>query len=113
MNAATSDSSTALGYTKIGTGDFTGRVVSGLIPNAEPGSLVLRRLYPGPPTDIGVIDHIDPATAELTIYPAQRHHWSETDRIALRSFFTARYRDHHRLAALLSITDVLGEAAHG
>lgn len=112
---------------KIGTADFTGRVVSGLVPDAEPGSVVLRQLFPGEPVDIGVVDHIDALTAQLTIYPGHRKAWSDGDRIALALFFADRYRDRSRLATLLSdprdgvpdgvsdcvlgCVEVLGEAA--
>ncbi|MCC3762476.1 hypothetical protein K3N28_05260 [Glycomyces sp. TRM65418] len=98
---------------KIGTGDFTGRVVSGRIPHAEPDSVVLRRLYPQPPVDIGVIDRIEAGSARLAIHPPHRSAWSDADRAALESFFTARYRDHHRLAALLGIADPIEESADG
>jgi hypothetical protein len=90
---------------KIGTGDFTGRVVSGLVPHAEPGSIVLRQLYPHPPVDIGVIDRIEATAAELTIFPSHRRAWSEADRSALAAFFTTRYRDHRRLAELLGTAE--------
>lgn len=96
---------------KIGTADFTGRVVSGLIPEAEPGSVVLRQLYPGEPVDIGVVDHIEPVTAQLTIYPDHRKAWSDADRIALSLFFADRYRDRHRLETLLDCVEVLGGSA--
>lgn len=94
--------------TKIGTADFAGRVVSGLIPDGEPGSVVLRQLYPGEPVDIGVVDQIEPVSAQLTIYPDHRKAWSDADRTALTLFFADRYRDHDRLATLLDIVEVLG-----
>ena len=101
------------GFTKIGTSDFTGRVVSGLVPQGEPGSVVLRQLYPQPPVDFGVIDQIEPASAELTIYPDHRRAWSDADRSALLCFFAARFRDRTRLATLLDGVDVLEEVANG
>jgi hypothetical protein len=99
--------------TKIGTADFTGRVVSGLIPDAEPGSVVLRQLYPGEPVDIGVVDQIEPVTAQLTIYPDHRRAWTETDRGALAQFFADRHRDRNRFADLLGCVEVLGGSANG
>jgi len=103
--------------TKIGCADFTGRVVSGLVPGGEPGSVVLRQLYPGEPVDIGIIDQIEPVGAQLTIYPKYRKAWTESDRTALTQFFADRYRDRDRLATLLAgpldCAELLGEAAHG
>ncbi|MFG3341807.1 hypothetical protein [Glycomyces sp. NPDC048151] len=101
---------------KIGTADFTGRVVSGLVPEGEPGSVVLRQLYPGDPVDIGVIDQIEPVTAQITIYPGHRKVWSDADRTALTFFFANRYRDRNRLATLLdfvAVAEVVGESADG
>lgn len=104
------------GFTKIGTAGFTGRVVSGLIPHAEPGSIVLRQLYPQPSVDIGVVDHISVTDSQLTIYPGHRSAWSDADRSALISFFTARYLDHQRLASQLGIgplATATREVSHG
>jgi hypothetical protein len=98
--------------TKIGCADFTGRVVSGIVPEGEPGSVILRQLYPGEPVDIGIVDQIEPVAAQLTIYPTHRKAWTETDRVALRQFFADRYRDRRRLATLLDCAEVLEEAAH-
>jgi hypothetical protein len=98
--------------TKIGCADFTGRVVSGLVPEGEPGSVILRQLYPGEPVDIGIIDQIEPVAAQLTIYPKHRNAWTGTDRTALTQFFADRYRDRRRLATLLDCAEVLEEAAH-
>ncbi|MEU6858404.1 hypothetical protein AB0B28_05955 [Glycomyces sp. NPDC046736] len=101
------------GYTKIGTADFTGRVVSGLVPHDRPDSVELHQLYPDPCERLGVIDHIGAANAELKILPRHRDAWSDAERTALAEFFSARHRDHHRLAVLLNITSLLGEAANG
>ncbi|NUS45320.1 MAG: hypothetical protein HOQ24_16720 [Mycobacteriaceae bacterium] len=97
---------------KIGTADFTGRVVSGVILEGEPGSVVLRQLFPGEPADIGVIDQIEAVSAQLTIHPGHRRAWTETDRSALAQFFADRYRDRSRFADLLECVAVLGGSAN-
>jgi hypothetical protein len=81
--------------TKIGTEVFGVRVISGAVDRAEPGSIVLRQLYPGQPTDIGVIDSIAEGTGELTLYPAHRREWTDRDRAALAAFFAACYTDRY------------------
>lgn len=81
--------------TKIGTVDLTGRVVGGYVRNAEPSRIVLRLLYPGEPTDIGVIDQIGPTGGQVTVHPPYHREWTENDRHALAGFFVARY--HERL----------------
>lgn len=100
------------GYTKIGTGDFTGRVVSGLVPHDRPDSVELHQLYPDPRDRLGVIDHISADDSKLRIFPRHRKAWNDAERTALAAFFSVRYRDHHRLAVLLNITSLLGEAAN-
>lgn len=87
------DQSTAQQSTKIGTEVFGVRVVSGSIPHAEPDAVILRQLYPGTPTDIGVIDSIGDGTGQTTIYPSHRRDWTERDRIHLAEFFAARYAE--------------------
>jgi hypothetical protein len=77
--------------TKIGTEVLGVRVVSGSVSEAEPGSVVLRQLYPGTPCDIGVVDSIEEGTGQTTIFPAHRRHWSDRDRLRLAEFFAARY----------------------
>lgn len=79
--------------TKIGTIELTGRVMGGYVRNAEPALIVLRRLYPGEPTDIGVIDRIGLTGGQVPIHPAHSREWTEDDRHALAGFFVARYHD--------------------
>ncbi|WP_112133910.1 hypothetical protein [Glycomyces dulcitolivorans] len=99
--------------TKIGTAEFGGRVISGFIPQGESGSVMLRQLYPQPPVDIGVIDQIEGSDPQLTLSQTHCKGWSDACREALKVFFADRFREHARLAALLGIAAVLGEAANG
>jgi hypothetical protein len=85
------------GSTKIGTEVVGVRVVSGSVSDAEPGSVVLRQLYPGTPHDIGVIDSIEAGTGQVTIYPAHRREWTDRERLRLGEFFSVRYAE--RVAA--------------
>jgi hypothetical protein len=98
--------------TKIGTAEFAGRVISGAIPDTAPESVRLHQLYPQPPVEIGFIDLIGETGARLTIHPAHQYAWAQADRIALTTFFTARFRDHNRLTTLLDIAAAIGEARH-
>ncbi|MCD0444802.1 hypothetical protein LO763_14375 [Glycomyces sp. A-F 0318] len=82
--------------TKIGTEVFGVRVVSGSVDRPEPGSVTLRQLYPGAPTDIGVIDTIEGGTGAVTIYPSHRREWTDRDRARLAEFFVRRYLDRAR-----------------
>jgi len=79
--------------TKIGTEVLGVRVVSGAVSEAEPGSVILRQLYPGAPCDIGVVDSIEEGTGQTTIFPAHRRDWSDRDRLHLAEFFAARHTE--------------------
>jgi hypothetical protein len=89
---STADARTGTG-TKIGTEVFGVRVVSGAVHPDEPGSIVLRQLYPGQSADIGVIDSIENGTGQTTIYPGHRREWTDRDRLRLAEFFAARYTE--------------------
>ncbi|MCD0444387.1 hypothetical protein LO763_12215 [Glycomyces sp. A-F 0318] len=77
--------------TKIGTEVYGVRAVSGYIRSTAPDTVVLRQLYPGKPTDIGVIEAIASGTGEVTIHSAHCDAWTDHDRAALAAFFVPRY----------------------
>ncbi|MCD0443559.1 hypothetical protein LO763_07945 [Glycomyces sp. A-F 0318] len=74
--------------TKIGTEVVGVRAISGYLHAAEPGTIILRQLYPGRPANIGVIAS---ATGQVTIHPSHHGEWTEHDRAALAAFFLPRY----------------------
>lgn len=82
--------------TKLGTADFRDRVITGYYRHAEPDTIVLHQIFPGDPKDIGVIDEIEAASGQVTIYPRFRHAWTDTDRTALAGFFVHRWHDRRR-----------------
>ena len=113
MSTDTDDTTLDATVTKIGTEVFGVRVISGAVHHDEPGSIVLRQLYPGQPADIGVIDTIADGTGQSTIYPGHRREWTDRDRLRLAEFFAARYTDRFtggsadpRTAAPASATSV-------
>jgi hypothetical protein len=77
--------------TKIGTEVVGVRAVSGFIHHEQPDTIVLRRLYPGEPANIGVVDAIGAGRGRVAIYPEHQGEWSHHDRAALAAFFIPRY----------------------
>lgn len=98
--------------TKIGTEVFGVRVVSGSVRHDEPGSIVLRQLYPGVPADIGVIDTIADGTGQTTIYPGHRRDWTDRDRLRLAEFFAARYAERFADRPACAVAAIDGADLH-
>jgi hypothetical protein len=92
----TGDITADAAITKIGTEVCGTRVISGYLRHDEPGTVVLRQLYPGAPADIGTLDSIEEGTGQLVIYPAHRREWTDRDRLRLAEFFADRYLERNR-----------------